>query len=71
MKLSYYWKYQARNSFLYIKTYQYDIFEYMNMTLKINGYDNFGSLYFSRLAGILSFLCVAIAPLTFLPMMRK
>lgn len=57
-----------------MKMYQYDIFEYMNMTLKINEYDKFGSLYFLRLDGILSFLCVVIATLTFLPppsMMRK
>lgn len=47
--------------------YQYDIFEYMNMTLKINEYVKFGSLYFLRLDGILSFLCVVIATLTFPP----
>lgn len=41
------------------------------MTLKRSEYDKFGSIYFLKLAGILSLLCAAIATLTFSPMMRK
>jgi len=47
-----------------MKRCQYDILNYMDVTQERSEYDKFGSLFFLKLAGILFFLCAALATLT-------